>query len=257
MRPSRVRTPAAANGTAGPSICGVRAPRYCYQERETTPRRPQAGACSPRYFPPHGAPPDPAPLAVREDRPVLGAVVVGSDVHVAGTAPINADGSTPPEDEYGRRSCASRSSARRSARRPSVEGVVRSAVPHRSRAFDGFGACARRGVRGHPAGEHHGVRVALRPRLEGRDRRRRGLAVSDGESDARHLPVVDHGQGRGPTGQRLDHAFGRATRTRSASRRSIGFWTGRPSTSGSTSRRCSRRSQGESRSGSIPSSCSP
>ena len=29
------------------------------------------------------------------------AVVVGSYVHVAGTAPINADGSPPPEDAYG------------------------------------------------------------------------------------------------------------------------------------------------------------
>ena len=80
-------------------------------------------------------------------------------------------------------------------------------------------------------------RAPARRRLEGRDRSRGGAPVKQ------VLPPSITGLEGAPAASVVDHRFGRATRTRSASRRSTCSSTRTASTSSSTSRPCSTRSR--------------
>ena len=183
-------------------------------------------------------------VAVRAARRLLARGARRDHVCVAGTAPIMPDGDAdPPPTPTARRSAASRSSSRaraRPARASSTSSARGSTSPSAATSTRSAARTARSSAdaAGLTTGRRH---AAARSALARRDRG--GSGRSRREAD---LPALDHGQGIARTGAGeasvLDHRSGRATRTRSASRRSTCSSTARRSTSSSTSTPCSRPS---------------
>ena len=136
------------------------------------------------------------------------AVVVGSHVYVAGTAPIPPDGSAPPEDAYDADEAVPRDH-RHGAREGGRELRARRSLAHlhhRSCVLRGRRARPRRGLRRDPPGEHDGLHRSLRPRA-GRSRSTWTRFFRDRKQA---FPPSITGKGAVQTGSVLDHAFGQS-----------------------------------------------
>ena len=134
------------------------------------------------------------------------AVVVGSHVYVAGTAPIPPDGSPPPEGAYEQtKLCLEIIGTALEKAGASFEHVVRSRIYITDPAYFQDVARAHGEVFARdPPGEHDRLHRALRPGLEGRDRRGRAASMTGKQA----FPPSITGKGAVHTGSVLDHAFG-------------------------------------------------
>ena len=171
------------------------------------------------------------------------AVIAGDRVYVAGTAPIMPGDADPPAEPYEqmRRCLEIVGNAFDGSRRRLRGRRADPRLPHRRATRTGGDARTRRSVRRGTSCVHGGRLRAARRAVALRAR------GGGGRRDEADLSGIDHGQGQ-PLRRRAE-AFSttpsaRATRTRSAWRRSTCCSTPRPSTSCSTSTPCSPRSPG-------------